>query len=120
MTGQDLALQMILKSTANPGVRLLAGLIEHVTALRDLRARIFAFGGIAPEQTQRRCSSRSCNSSVVTDLTAFGRKVNPATHSISRKLLDTIPEFGTDERAQAPAPRTQSAIGTTPRSAGAR
>jgi 2-polyprenyl-6-methoxyphenol hydroxylase-like FAD-dependent oxidoreductase len=47
---QDLALQTILRSPANPGVRLLAGLIEHVTALRDLRARIFAFGGIAPER----------------------------------------------------------------------
>jgi 2-polyprenyl-6-methoxyphenol hydroxylase-like FAD-dependent oxidoreductase len=47
---QDLALQTILRSPANPGVRVLAGLIQQVTALRDLRARIFAFGGLAPER----------------------------------------------------------------------
>jgi 2-polyprenyl-6-methoxyphenol hydroxylase-like FAD-dependent oxidoreductase len=49
---QDLALHTILGSAPNPGVRVLASLIERETALRDLRAHIFAFGGISPARVQ--------------------------------------------------------------------
>jgi 2-polyprenyl-6-methoxyphenol hydroxylase-like FAD-dependent oxidoreductase len=49
---QDLALQTILKPSANPGVHVLATLIQDVPALRDFRARVFAFGGIGHERLQ--------------------------------------------------------------------
>jgi hypothetical protein len=47
---QDLALQTVLGPTAHRRIRLLARAIERVPALRDLRAHVFAFGGLWPEE----------------------------------------------------------------------
>ena len=47
---QDLAFQTMLGSTADRRLRLVAGLVERMTTTRDLRARIFAFGGLWPER----------------------------------------------------------------------
>jgi 2-polyprenyl-6-methoxyphenol hydroxylase-like FAD-dependent oxidoreductase len=47
---QDLALQTVLGPTAHRRIRLLARAIERVPALRDLRAHMFAFGGLWPEE----------------------------------------------------------------------
>jgi len=55
---QDLALHTILGSAPNPAVRPLARLIQRVTALRDFRAHVFAFGGVVPARVRTRLRRR--------------------------------------------------------------